>query len=321
MRKRWFLLAGVGVIALGSSAEAVIPVLDGANLAEEIRSIEQQVVSYSLAVKSYLAQYWQMVTQYGQYISQLQQAYNEAQILLNFVHAPTYGQAAGLMNQAGLSNSLPFSPYAAINLVSGRYGFTGLTGIFNSLSGFAGASYNSAHIYTPDDGSWTSAQLMDQANTIAAGQGAALAAYGDYRTHQAVLPALRQNAATADTTKDALDTANALLVESVWTQNQNGQAQALATMTMLEQQSRVQRDNERLDCELEMVRTGGGACPKGDAGAVAVPGGVPAPTQQLPANTGNPMLALDAPVPTPPQQPPAPPAFEQPAPPVNQQQH
>lgn len=340
MKKRYLVGAATGAVLLLGTAETAnalgIPVIDVAALTQLIAQVTEaekafalQVSSYALQIKQYAGEYFGWVTEYGQYVTELAHYYNDALMLLNFSHHPTLGAAAGLMNIAGLGNSLPFNPYSAMNLINGssygQGGFAEIGGLLNGLSGMANASYAQNRLYTPTDGSWASQQLTANSNSIAGGQGAAMAAYGDYRNHMGVLPTLRQNAATATTTKDALDTSNQLQAEIAWNVNELGQAQQIATASTLQQQARIQRDEERLACELEMFRNGGGACPSGANGPVAGGGGganggsdtmpVP-PVPPLPANSGAPLVVQpDPPMPVPPQPVAPPPAYEEPAPP------
>lgn len=339
MNKRTFIGAVSGIallVAIGGTAQALIPVFDGAAVAEMVVQLAEaekafalQVEEYATQVRQFIGEEFSWVTQAQQYATQLQQYFNEAMLLLNFVHHPTLGVAMGMMNQVGLGNSLPFNPQSAMNLINGmsygQGGFAAIGGLLNALSGMASSSYEQNRLYTPTDASWTSQQLIANGNGIAGSQGVAGASYADYRNHMAVLPSLRQNLLTADTTKDTLDASGQLQAEMAWNMNQLGQSYAISTMSQLQQQARTQRDEERLACELEMFRTGGGACPTGNNGALAGGGGganggstdVPVPPiPPAPAGAANANVALDdAPMPTPPQPVAQPPAQDRPAPP------
>lgn len=342
-RRKRYLLGGVAgaalLLGINENAEALgIPVIDVSTLTELIAQIGEaekafalQIAEYTTAIKEYFGDTWSWLTQAEQYATEIAHYMNDAQMLLNFAHHPTLGAAMGLLNMAGLTSSLPFNPQAAMNLVNGlsygQGGFGEVTGLLNSLSGLAGGSYAQSHLYTPTDASWASQQIIATGNGIAGGQGAAMAAYTDYSNHLGVLPTLRSNAASATTTKDALDTANQLQSEIAWNVNEMGRSQQIATLSTLQRQARIQRDEERLACELEMFRSGGGACPTGDNGAI--PGGaggpnggsetmpVP-PAVPLPPNTGNALAnGADPTMPVPPAPPTAPPLYEPPAaPPV-----
>ena len=108
----------------------------------------------------------------------------------------------GLLNIAGLGNSLPVNAYAVLNLVNGRsYGQGGLpeiSGVLSSLSSLTAGAYSANHVYTPTDASWASQELISNANSIAGEQGAAQAAYTDLQAHAAALQALRDHLATAE---------------------------------------------------------------------------------------------------------------------------
>lgn len=338
-KKRYIIGAAVGALLIGTgTAQAVIPVFDGSAISEAILQLTEaekafalQVSSYALQAKQYAGEYFGWITQYQQLVTEMAHYYNDAMELVNFAHHPTYGQAMGLMNQSGLTNDLPFNPSSAMNLLNGSsYGqgiFGEVQGLLNSLSGFAGNSYSANAVYQPTDGSWASQQLIANGNGIAGSQGAAMAAYGDYRNHMGVLPSLRQTAASADTMKDAADAGNQIAVETAWNLNALGQQNAMAWMAAQQRDARVQRDEERLACELEMFRTTGGACPNGNNGAIAGGGGsanggsdtMPVPPVAPLAGVGGAPLAMAPQMPAPPVPPMQPPAFEQPAPPPEQQ--
>ena len=176
-------------------------------------------------------------------------------LLINFVHYPNLGMAMGLLSSAGLSNSLPVSPYAILGLVDGfDYGQGGLpemSGILNSLSGVVSSSYAASHVYTPTDGSWASQEIIARANGIAGEQGAAQATYTDLRTHQAALQALRDHLATATSPKDVQDTQAQIELETTWTTNEAAQLAAVEATYQAQSDSVVQRDNEKLAMDIE----------------------------------------------------------------------
>lgn len=337
MSTRRKLLIGSTIVAAAlwaSQAKALIPVFDGSAVAELILQISEaekafalQAEQYATQIKMYAGEYFSWVTQTKQYLTQMAQYYTEGLMLLNFAHHPTFGAAMGLMNNAGLGNGLPFNPYALANLIDGRSygqgGFGSIGGLVSGLTNLAGASYAQNRVYTPTDGSWASMQINATANSLAGSEGASMAAYGDFRDHMGVLPALRQNAATADTTKDAQDAGNMLLAETAWNLNQMGQAQQIAYMAAMQRDARVQHDEERLACELEMFRAGGGACPTGSNGAMAGAGGGPnGGSATMPVPPVPPLAGVDGthqpmtpPIPVPPAPPDPPPEFNQPTPP------
>ena len=261
------LLGATAAIALlatvySAPARADLPVIDFAALGEWVQSIAADAKAYALQLQQYLTQVKQYVgeelswvTQASQYATQLQQYANELQMYLNFVHNPNLGTAMGLLSSAGLGSSLPINPYAVLGLVNGlEYGQGGLpeiSGILGSLSGLVSRSYATAHVYTPTDGSWASQELIARANGIAGEQGAAQATYTDLRTHQAALQALRDHLATASSPKDVQDTQAQIELETTWTTNEAAQLAAISTTYAAQSDSMVQRDNEKLNMDIE----------------------------------------------------------------------
>jgi Type IV secretion system proteins len=275
-RRKRILLAGVcGLVLLGADARpagAAIPVIDTAALIQWAQQLAYEARQLAIQAQQYILEETAGIRQAAQYATQLQQYAQEVQLFLNFAHAPLAGLTT-LMNQLGVGNSLPLNPQSMINLVEGfRYGSGGfgqLTGLLGQLGGLAGYAYQQNHLYTPTDGSFQSQQVMDRGNSIAGAQGAMAAAYADNRTHEAALQTLRTQLEGADTTKDTLDASGQVQTEIAWNVNQLGQMQAIAVTADLQRDNLMQRDNERLACELESFRGGGAACSPGIAPAPA----------------------------------------------------
>jgi conjugal transfer/entry exclusion protein len=241
--------AGIPVVDLPALAQWVV------SIANEVKSYALQLQQYLLQVKQYIGEELSWVKQAAQYATELEHYYTDLQMFISFVHNPSLGAAVGLLSAAGLSNSLPINPSAVLGLVDGfKYGTPGIPeipGILTSLSGLAGYSYDQAHVYTPTDGSWASQQVIARANGIAGEKAAAQATYQDLRTHQALLQALRDHLAQATTPKDVQDTQAQIELETVWTNNEAAQLQAIAAAYQAQTDSITQRDNERLAHDIE----------------------------------------------------------------------
>lgn len=227
---KYVILTGIGLAALPGTANAQIPVTDAA-------SILQQVKGYTLEVKGYATQAQQYATQALQYQQEVQQ-------YLALVHEPALQAALGLMNQVGLSNSLPVNPAALASLVSGS---ANPSSILGALGGLANTSYGANHIYSPTDGSWNSQQLIATGNSVANTQGAAQATYQNLRDHMPVIQALRDRLLTATTPKDVADAQAQLEAETLWTHNLNSQLASIEVNYRTQQDARRQRDEESLD--------------------------------------------------------------------------
>lgn len=227
---KYVILTGIGLAALPGTANAQIPVTDAA-------SILQQVKGYALEIKQYATQAQSLVTQAQQYQQEIEQ-------YIAFVHDPTLGAAMGLMNQAGLGNSLPINPAALQSLVSGG---ANPSSILGALGGLANTSYGANHIYSPTDGSWNSQQLIANGNGIAGTQGASQATYQNLRDHMPVIQALRDRLLAAKTPKDVADAQAQLEAETLWTHNLNSQLAAIEVNYRTQQDARRQRDEESLD--------------------------------------------------------------------------
>ena len=241
-RTRRTLLGAAASIALATGystvARADLPVIDTAALGQWAQQLQNDVKAYALdlqryagEVKSWATQNLQWLQQVQQYTTQLQQYANELTLLQNWVRSPNLGGAMGLLNIAGLGNSLPVNASAALNLVNGRsYGAGGLpeiSGVLSSLSSLTTGAYSANHVYTPTDASWSSQQLITNANSIAGEQGVAQAAYTDLQTHAAALQALRDHLTASSSPKDVQDAQAQIELEQVWTTNEAAQLTAI----------------------------------------------------------------------------------------------
>lgn len=222
-----------------ASAQGLL-VHDPASILTQAKQLAQQA-------KAYLVQAQQYATQVQQYSTEIQQ-------LQNFVHNPNLGAAMGLMNQAGLGSSLPINPYALESLTGGYSSLSSLSGVLGKLSqlnSLVTTNYTANHIYSPNDGSFASEQLIDNGNAIAGVQGGAQSAYEDLRNHLPVIQALRDRLATANDMKDVADAQAQLAVETAWTQNLQSEVTAMQVNYLAGKDARQQRDGEALDQSID----------------------------------------------------------------------
>ncbi len=246
--------AGV-LVGLCSRANADVPVVDVSALARWAESIKNQVEQYTLQVKQYVGEELSWAKQIQQYALQLQQYENQLQLYLNFFHYPSLGAAMGMLGTVGLGSSLPVNPSAVLGLVNGfNFGGGGLArinGLTSQLSGLVSGSWVTSHVYTPTDASWTSEQLVARANGIAGAQGAAQSAYGDLASHSDTLPALRDTLLRSEDSKSVADASAQVQTEIAYNVNESAKLQALQAAYEAQRDSIVQRDNEKLDQDIE----------------------------------------------------------------------
>jgi Type IV secretion system proteins len=263
--RRAVLGAAAGIaLAAGYSqpARADLPVIDTAALGQWAQQLQNDVKAYALdlqryagEVKSWATQNLQWLQQVQQYTTQVQQYANELEMFQNWVRNPSLGGAMGLLNIAGLGNSLPVNAYSVLNLVNGRsYGQGGLpeiSGVLSSLSSLTAGAYSANHVYTPTDANWASQELVSNANSIAGEQGAAQAAYTDLQAHAAALQPLRDHLTASSSPKDVQDAQAQIELEQVWTTNEAAQLTAINAAYAAQRDAMVQRDNEKLAQDLE----------------------------------------------------------------------
>lgn len=264
MKRALVLGAGLFIASAGmNSARADLPVVDipamgewALSLAATAKAYALQVEQYATEVKTYVGDELSWVKQASQYATQLQQYAQEIQLFMNFYHYPSFSGGLSLaLRTTGLGSSLPVNPYAALSLVNGlEYGvgsFSQISGILGSLSGMANTAFSTNHIYTPTDASWNSQQMIARANGIAGAQGASMAAIGDLKLHQASLQPLRDQLAASQSSKDVADAQAQISLEGVYASNEAAQLQAVHAAYEAQSDSQSQRDNEKLDQDIE----------------------------------------------------------------------
>jgi hypothetical protein len=239
----------VGLLMLDiRPAKAVLGVGD---IVFDPTAFAQLIKSYAQELKAYLLQYQQYVTQTQQYLTQIQQYYTEVQLFINWVHNPSLGGALGLMQMAGLGTYLPIQPMQMLGLInglssaaSGNLSLGGISALFGQLNAFAGQSFTTNHIYSPMDGGWQSQQMNATAASIAGMQGGAMNSYDGLQLHMAAQEALRDHSIGLTSPKDVADTQLQVLLEQIWTENNNGQVLASIAAYDAQRDSREQREME-----------------------------------------------------------------------------
>ncbi len=194
-------------------AEAQIPVIDGANLAQNIKTAAQAVIE---------------VEQLKAQLAQLEQTY---QMFTN----PTniLGMATNLESQT-LENPMP-----AANAI------TGLLGGTTAPSGAGATYYNQNHVYSPSDGSAASAQLNDNGQAIANIEGIAATNLAAIQQRLQELPNLEEDLSTA-TSITQVDAINGrIATESQFVQAQQAQAQNLQVLASEQALSEQQQEKEQ----------------------------------------------------------------------------
>ena len=226
---KFLLVIGVlsASLAIAPDARAQTPVIDSANLAQNIQTAAQAIA----AVEQLKAQ-----------LTQLQQTY---QMFAN----PTdiMSMATGMENQT-LENPMP-----AANALSG------LVGGQTSSGGAAQTFYNQNHVYSPTDGSAASTELNGNATAISNIQGMAATNLSAIQQRLQELPNLESdlNAATSITQVAAIN--GRIEAESQFVQGQQAQAtnlQVLATeqQASLQQQQQEQFNEDMTNGQAEMQR-------------------------------------------------------------------
>jgi type IV secretion system protein VirB5 len=209
-----------GILAIAGTANAQVPVIDGANLAQNITTAAQEVIAVE------------------QLKSQLQQLENTYTMFTN----PTniLGMATGMENQA-LENPMPTANALA-----------GLVGGQTSATGSASTFYQQNHIYSPTDGTAQSAQLNANAESIANIQGIATTNLSAIQQRLQQLPELESDLQTATSITQVSAITGRIAAESQFVQSQQAQAsnlQVLAAEQEASQQQQLQEAHQESDAD------------------------------------------------------------------------
>jgi conjugal transfer/entry exclusion protein len=256
--KRFYLAVSVACLAISTSQPAHaqgIPVMD-------LSSIAQEIKSYAMETQAWETQNLQWLKQVQQYTTQAEQYATETEQLIAFVHNPSIGAAAGLLNMTGLGNSLPVSPNSLMALLgganaigNGSFNLGTIAGIAGTLSNLGGSVYAANHVYSPTDNSWISQQLINNGNSLDGEQGTALAAYQDYQSHAANLTALRAQVSASTNPLDMAAVQAQIAVEQTWTENENGKVQAAQMAAWTQVQLRQQANDEKFTQSMDNQAT------------------------------------------------------------------
>jgi type IV secretion system protein VirB5 len=197
-----------------------VPVIDGANLAQNITTAAQEVIAVE------------------QLKSQLQQLENTYTMFTN----PTniLGMATGMENQA-IENPMPTANALA-----------GLVGGQTSATGSASTFYQQNHIYSPTDGTVQSAQLNANAESIANIQGIATTNLSAIQQRLQQLPELESDLQTATSITQVSAINGRIAAESQFVQSQQAQAsnlQVLAAEQEASQQQQLQEAHQESDAD------------------------------------------------------------------------
>jgi type IV secretion system protein VirB5 len=209
-----------GILAIAGTANAQVPVIDGANLAQNITTAAQEVIAVE------------------QLKSQLQQLENTYTMFTN----PTniLGMATGMENQA-IENPMPTANALA-----------GLVGGQTSATGSASTFYQQNHIYSPTDGTVQSAQLNANAESIANIQGIATTNLSAIQQRLQQLPELESDLQTATSITQVSAINGRIAAESQFVQSQQAQAsnlQVLAAEQEASQQQQLQEAHQESDAD------------------------------------------------------------------------
>ena len=213
MKKFLAIMVVVGAaLALTPNAKAQIPVIDAANLAQNVQELAQDVAT---------------VEQLKSQLTQLQQTYAMFTNPTNIM-----GMATNLENQT-LENPMP-----AANALAG------LTGGQTAPTGVGTTYYNQNHVYTPTDGSTFSVQLIANAQGIANIEGIASTNLAAIQARLQELPNLEAdlNSASSITQVDAIN--GRVAAESQFVQAQQAQATNLQVLASEQQASQQQQQQE-----------------------------------------------------------------------------
>jgi type IV secretion system protein VirB5 len=204
-----------GILAFAGTARAQIPVIDASNLAQNVVTAAQEV---------------QAVVQLKNQLTELQNTYS-------MFTSPTdiMSMATGMEIQA-IENPMPLANNVA-SLMSGASGGTGSASTF----------YMQNHVYSPTDGTAESAQLNNNAQSIANIEGMAQTNLMSIQARLQNLPDLESDIQSATSITQVSAINGRIAVESQFVQAQQAQAANLQVLASEQSQANQQQIAEKTD--------------------------------------------------------------------------
>jgi hypothetical protein len=236
------MVAGSISVAVPRHASADLPVIDVSSLVAQAKGLFQELKSYTVELQ--------------QLQTQLQEVQWLASLATNMIHNPNLGSVMQLANMLGIQPNLPVNPYALQSLVSGYGGINNVNALVGKLSGLGGlvnGSYNTDHIYSCTDNSFTCQQQQATATSDAGVNGVAMQIYTDLTNHVQVLQGLRTQLATSTNAKDTADIQAQIQIEQTWVNNSQGQLQATALLASTQRAVNEEQANEKLNSDIDAV--------------------------------------------------------------------
>jgi type IV secretion system protein VirB5 len=205
-------------LLLSSNAHAQIPVIDSANLTQNITTAAQEVIA---------------VEQLKNQLQQLQQTYEMFTNPTNILN-----MAAGMENQA-IENPMPVANSLA-----------GLVGGQTQPTGAGQTYYQQNHVYTVPGGSQDATEINNNGQSIANIQGIAITNLSSIEQRLQQLPDLESdlNMATSITQVSAIN--GRIAAESQFVQAQQAQAANLQVLASEQQASQSQQEREEYDQQM-----------------------------------------------------------------------
>lgn len=199
-------------------------------------------------IKGYLLQYQQSI---HEAMTDIQ----TAQMVAGMIANPSLGAAEALTGMTGLNNDLPVTPHDLMSLSSGYSMLSSATGngvslngalsALRSINGFASSSYSTNHVYGCTGSDGACGDLNYRANALAGSMGLTQAAYGDVRTHLAIVQALRDQMSGITTPAQRETIMEQLQAEQLWTQNMQASLTSAQMQAAYQDKSFEQRNLER----------------------------------------------------------------------------
>lgn len=217
MKRLFRIMAAALVIGASSQAQAGIPVIDGANLAQAV----QQVVSWG-------KQYTQMAQQYTQLVN----TYNQAVKTHNTLNGARGMES--LVNNPALRRYLPNEWNQVMNLLNAPGGYTGLQGKINGIR--SAAQITGIEDTGLDPNSATAKAFIGAQNQAAMNRALSEEGYKQASDRITSIQTLIDKVGDAPDAKDVADLQARIQAEQVMVQNE------LVKLHLMAQLQQAQRD-------------------------------------------------------------------------------
>lgn len=193
----------------------------------------------------------QEIAKWGQQLMAMEREFQQLQsTYYALAHVTDLGSAVGALSMLGIQNPLPVNPWAVQGLLNGT---GGTQGMLSSLGGLYRGSLDSRRVYEVPGDDWLSKEINQNGGGIAGAKALAMQLYQSASERAQLLPQLQS---LLGVTRDQTERETLIArigTEQAYIQNQQVQAQTIATAMQAEFMGREQRREEHMQQSIDEV--------------------------------------------------------------------